>query len=65
MGVLRSAIGWALLIGTIGFLAGFIGPIIFMPDANQGPLFGIFISGPGGFMIGVVYGAAWGLARQN
>lgn len=65
MQVIRSALGWAFLIGTIGFLAGFIGPIIFMPDANQGPLFGILISGPLSFLIGLVYGAARGLARHT
>jgi len=47
-----------LLIGAAGFAAGFFGPLIFAPDANQGPLVGILISGP----LGLVLGAAlWGL----
>ncbi|ESY71163.1 hypothetical protein X742_01675 [Mesorhizobium sp. LNHC232B00] len=34
--------------------AGFVGPIIFTPDANQGPLLGIFITGPLGLVVGLV-----------
>jgi len=45
---------WVLLLGGAGFLAGFIGPIILNPDANQGPLVGIFLSGPGGAFLGLI-----------
>ena len=38
----------------IGFLIGFVGPVIFTPDAAQGPLLGIFITGPAGAIIGLV-----------
>ena len=31
----------ALGLGVFGFLIGFIGPLIFMPGANQGPLLGV------------------------
>ena len=57
----RQALRWALVVGGIGFALGFFGPMIFMPDANQGPLFGIFISGPLGFLVGFVVGfvRAW------
>ena len=44
----------ALLLGTIGFCAGFFGPIILTPEANQGPLLGIFITGPLGAILGLV-----------
>ncbi len=54
-----SAIGWALLLGAVGFALGFFGPMILAPGANQGPLLGIFITGPGGFLLGL----AWGLWR--
>lgn len=43
----------------LGVALGFIGPIIFAPGANQGPLLGIFITGPPGFMAGLI----WGLWR--
>jgi hypothetical protein len=52
-------IGFALFVGTIAFLGGFVGPLILAPDANQGPLLGIFFTGP----IGLLVGAAWGLVR--
>jgi hypothetical protein len=38
---------WALSLGIVGFAAGFFGPIALNPDANQGPLLGIFVTGPG------------------
>ena len=53
------SLGGAALVGGIGFVAGFFGPIIFAPEANQGPLPGIFITGPlgcvGGGLAGLVY----------
>jgi hypothetical protein len=55
----RRAIAPALLVGGIGFAAGFFGPMIFAPGANQGPLLGIFITGPLGFFAGL----AWGIFR--
>ncbi|HUJ41478.1 MAG TPA: hypothetical protein VLW54_13130 [Candidatus Acidoferrales bacterium] len=45
---------WVFLLGGAGFLAGFIGPIVLNPDANQGPLVGIFLSGPGGAVLGLI-----------
>lgn len=61
MGVVKSALRGGCLLGGIGFVAGFVGPIVFMPDSNQGPLLGIFITGPGGFLVGLVLGAVAGL----
>jgi hypothetical protein len=48
---------WGLALGAVGFIAGFFGPIALNPDANQGPLVGIFITGPGGLLGGFVLGA--------
>src|SRR6266404_2909751 len=62
----RSAAKWGLIVGAIGFLGGFVGPIIFAPQSNQGPMLGIFITGPIGFAAGAIYGvvcAARGSAR--
>lgn len=52
---------WAMTIGGIGFAVGFFGPIALNPDANQGPLVGIFISGPGGAFLGLLL---WIAVRQ-
>ena len=49
----------AALLGGISFLAVFFGPRIFMPQSNQGPLFGIFFTGPIGFTIGGILGALY------
>jgi len=59
--IARLAVGdtmlkWGAILGAIGFLGGFVGPIIITPEANQGPLLGIFITGPLGFLIGLVVG---------
>jgi hypothetical protein len=46
----------AIVAGALGFLSGFVGPMIFTPEANMGPMLGI-IAGPLGF----VSGGSWGL----
>ena len=43
-------------IGGVDFLCGFIGPIILNPASNQGPLLGIFITGPLGALLGTALG---------
>jgi hypothetical protein len=62
-GLARSMLKGAGLLGGAGFLAGYAGPMIFAPDANQGPLLGIFITGPAGFVIGAIGGAFWARRR--
>jgi hypothetical protein len=47
--------------GVIGFAVGFFGPFLWAPDANQGPLLGIFVTGPAGFVLGAALG--WLYAR--
>ena len=59
-GALAAAGGGALVVGAAGFCAGFFGPIALNPDANQGPLVGIFITGPGGAILGAVVGGVLG-----
>ena len=59
----RSVLLGALVVGGIGFSAGFFGPILLAPGANQGPLLGIFITGPLGFLLGAVGGAVHWYAR--
>lgn len=56
-GLARAVAMGALLVGGIGFFAGFLGPMILSPDSNQGPMLGIFITGPLGFILGGVGGA--------
>ena len=55
----------AATVGAIGFAAGFFGPLIFAPEANQGPLLGIFITGPAGAVIGAIGGLFYGLSRKR
>ena len=46
----------AVVLGVVGFLSGFLGPMILNPGANQGPMLGIFMTGPGGFVLGWIIG---------
>jgi hypothetical protein len=51
--VLRTGVTF----GVIGFALGFFGPMLATPGANQGPLLGLFITGPLGFLLGCIVGA--------
>ena len=64
LAVLKSAVQGGCLLGAIGFAGGFFGPLIVAPEANQGPLLGIFITGPLGFLAGLVGGALLGVFRR-
>jgi hypothetical protein len=55
----------AVTIGLLGFLIGYIGPIIFYPNSNQGPLFGIFLTGPMGVLGGAIVGCIVGVIRNR
>jgi hypothetical protein len=65
VGYLSTMFRYALVIGAIGFAGGFFGPLIFTPEANQGPLLGIFITGPLGFILGGVIGLIVAFVRQR
>ena len=51
----------SVILGAVAFAVGFFGPIIWAPGANQGPLLGIFITGPLGFVVGL----GWGVFRET
>jgi hypothetical protein len=58
----------AIVLGATGFLCGYFGPLMLNPDANDAPLFGIFITGPLGALLGATIGivaAASSLSRQS
>ena len=46
---------WATLVGGVSFLIGYIGPAL-LSDSNLGPMLGIFITGPLGFLLGALVG---------
>ena len=47
---------YGLVGGILGFVVGFYGPIYFLPDSPQGPLIGIFFTGPYGAIAGAIVG---------
>jgi hypothetical protein len=64
-GTLASMLYGALLLGGTGFVLGFFGPMIFAPEANQGPLLGIVITGPLGFVLGAAAGLVRSVVRSR
>lgn len=46
----------AAIVGSFGLTVGFLGPILVMPEFTEGPLLGIFLTGPLGAMVGAVGG---------
>jgi hypothetical protein len=45
-------VGW--MVGGIGLAIGFVGPLVIYPKSNLGPLLGILLTGPLGFVVGAV-----------
>ena len=64
-GLGRAVTFGALITGAIAFAAGFFGPILLTPGANQGPLLGIFITGPLGLVLGALGGAIYWMVRRD
>jgi len=58
---MRFAAICGFITGAVGFVLGFFGPILLAPEANQGPLLGIFVTGPLGYLVGLP--AGWLVAR--
>lgn len=48
-----------IIVGSIAFILGFIGLIILSPNSNQGPLLGIFVTGPISFLVGLLGGGIY------
>lgn len=44
--------GWR--VGAVGLAIGFVGPLVLSPKANLGPLLGILLTGPLGFVVGAL-----------
>ena len=64
-GLFSNILFGAIVLGSIGFVGGFFGPIILTPHANQGPLLGIFITGPLGCVLGGIAGLVFSLVRPK
>ena len=63
-GVFGTTMAWAAIVGAVGFCGGFFGPMLFTPEANQGPLLGLFITGPLGFVAGGIAGLTYSCWRR-
>lgn len=45
--------GW--IVGGVGLAIGFVGPMVVFPESNLGPLLGILLTGPLGFVVGALW----------
>lgn len=67
--ILGYGLRTALLLGVIGFVVGFFGPMLIAlligSEANLGPLWGIFILGPGGVIFGAIGGVFIGYKKTR
>jgi uncharacterized YccA/Bax inhibitor family protein len=54
-----------IIVGSVSFVLGFFGPLIFTPENNLGPLLGIFITGPVGFVVGLIGGGLYWKIKNN
>lgn len=62
--IVNKAIITGIVSCAITFFLGFIGPMVFYPEANTGPLLGFFIA-PVGFAAGLVLGGIYWYFKQN
>jgi hypothetical protein len=53
------------MLGMTGFVIGFFGPMQLQPGSNQGPMLGIFVTGPAGVLLGGVAGGWLRMARPD
>ncbi len=51
-----SVFRWGALCGVIGFSIGIFVPMVIDPTSGNGPMLAIFITGPGGFIVGLLIG---------
>ncbi|MBS0484556.1 MAG: multidrug ABC transporter permease [Proteobacteria bacterium] len=61
---LLAVISGALILGGLFFTLGFLGPMVFAKDTNQGPLIGIFIAAPLGVIAGAIAGYVYATKQR-
>jgi len=61
----RHALTRGVVLGFALLVVGYVAPLILTPDSNQGPLLGIFCTGPLGFMVGTACGALTYVAPER
>ncbi len=64
-GPVMSGLRWGGVVGGIGFLGGFLGPLLLYPEVNLGPILGILVTGPLGWSVGVIAGLFLGALRDG
>ncbi|MDE2388730.1 MAG: multidrug ABC transporter permease [Betaproteobacteria bacterium] len=62
---LIAVTGGALILGGLFFTLGFLGPMVFAKDTNQGPLIGIFIAAPLGVITGAIGGYVYATKQRG
>lgn len=55
--------GW--IVGGIGLALGYVGPLVITPKATLGPLLGILVTGPLGFVLGALGAAVYSTSHPE
>jgi hypothetical protein len=63
--MLSMVITFGGFFGCVGFICGLLGPMFLNPSSNLGPITGIFVTGPGGALVGVAVGVWAAKQRLN
>lgn len=65
-GIWEHGLVGAVVVGALGFAIGFFGPMFWLNhNSPQGPMLGIFITGPLGAITGFVGGLVVGFVRRR
>jgi hypothetical protein len=62
---MQHVLRYAVLLGGVGFAVGFVGPMILDPTSGNGPLLGIFVTGPAGVVVGTIVGVVQSARRSR
>jgi hypothetical protein len=64
-----GVVGWmvvtSLIIGAMSFSITLGAVLVFIPEANQGPMLALFIAAPGGVIVGAIVGFVIWLKKEG
>jgi hypothetical protein len=65
LGIVGWIVAASLITGAMSFSISLGVILVFIPEANQGPMFAVFIAGPGGVIVGAAVGFVIWLKKEG